>query len=96
MLACSEAIAVAVAAIWAFRAGFEFWIKARFRRPGPALERRPDDQSLRVGARFADGEKAANVGRVPESAGSVATGLIAQLTADAAKRSVQIWPADHG
>ena len=120
-----------------------FWIKARFRHPEPALERRPDDQSLHVGLRFADGKKAANVGRVPEPAGSAATGLImnpvsfggghrhqdrsywvwplppvgpltfvcawaafdipemragtdAQLIVDAAKRSVQIWPADHG
>ena len=143
VLARTEAVAVAVTAIWAFRAGYEFWIKARFRHPGPALERWPDDQSLHVGVRFADGKKAGNVGRVPEPAGSVATGLImnpvsfggghqhqdrsywvrplppvgpltficewaafdipemradtdAQLIVDAAKRSVQIWPADHG
>ncbi len=143
VLVRTEAVAVAVTAIWAFTTGFEFWVKAQFGHSGPALESLPDDQSLHVGVQFADGKKAANVTALPEPAGSVPAGLIlnprsfgasrqhldrsywvwplppagpvtfacewaafdipqahtdtdGQLILDAARRSVQIWTADHG
>jgi hypothetical protein len=69
-------VAVAVTAIWAFSSGFEFWIATRFRQPGPALQTEPDDQSLHIGLRFADGRKVANVGRLPDPAGSVSGNLL--------------------
>jgi hypothetical protein len=34
LLARTEEVAVAVTAIWAFKAGFEFWVWAQFRHPG--------------------------------------------------------------
>jgi hypothetical protein len=76
LLARTQVVAVGIRAIWAFAAGFEFWVHAQFRHDGPALERRPDDQSLHVGLQFADGRKAANVGRVAEPAGSILAGLV--------------------
>jgi hypothetical protein len=76
MLAQTEAVAVAVTAIWAFKAGFEFWISALFRQEGVALERRRGEQALHIGVQFADGRKVGNAGSVPSPAGSVADGLI--------------------
>jgi hypothetical protein len=76
LLARTEVVAVAITAIWAFTAGFEFWVQAQFRHDGLALEEQPDDQSLHVGLQFADGRKVADVGRVPEPAGSDPGGLI--------------------
>jgi hypothetical protein len=76
VLARTGEVAVAVTAIWAFGAGFEFWVGAQFRRPGPALADQAGDQSLHIGVQFADGRKVANVGGVPEPAGSVPAGLI--------------------
>ena len=35
VLARTEAVAVAVMGVWAFRAGFEFWISAQFRHAQP-------------------------------------------------------------
>jgi hypothetical protein len=75
LLARTEVVAVAVTAVWAFRAGFEFWVEAWFHRPGLALQDASDEQSLHVGVQFADGRKVANVGAVPDPAGSVAGGL---------------------
>jgi hypothetical protein len=97
LLARTEPVAVAVTAIWAYKAGFEFWVKAQFRRAGPALESFPDDQSLHIGVQFADGNKAANVGRLPESAGSVSAGLILNpLSFGGGRRHVDrsywVWP----
>ena len=97
LLARTEEVAVAVTAIWAFSAGFEFWIKAEYRESGPALESVPDDQSLHVGVLFADGKKAANVGRVPDAAGSVANGLILRPISFGGgsrhrDRSYWVWP----
>jgi hypothetical protein len=97
LLARTEAVAVAVTAIWAFKAGFEFWIKAQFHQSGPALESQPDDQSLHIGLQFADGKKAANVGRVPDPAGSVPAGLILNpLSFGGGRRhldrSYWVWP----
>lgn len=62
--------------MWEYEAGFEFWVKAQFRRSGPALESQPDDQPLHVGVQFAGGKKVVNAGALPEPAGSAATGLI--------------------
>lgn len=97
VLARTEVVAVAVTVIWAFRAGFEFWIKAQFRHPGPALERQPDERSLHVGVQFADGKKAANVSRVPDPAGSVSAGLIMRPVSFGGghrhqDRSYWVWP----
>jgi hypothetical protein len=76
VLARTQEVAVAVTVIWAFRAGFEFWVRAQFRHPGPALADQADDQSLHIGVQFADGRKVANVEGVPRAAGSVPGGLI--------------------
>jgi len=97
LLARTEVVAVAVTAIWAYQAGFEFWIKAQFRHPGPGLDGQPDEQSLHVGVQFADGKKAVNVGHVPDPAGSVTDGLILNpLSFGAGRRhqdrSYWVWP----
>jgi hypothetical protein len=97
LLARTEAVAVALTAIWAFKAGFEFWIKAQFRHDGPALETCPDDQSLHVGLQFADGRRVANVGNVSEPAGSVPAGLILSPRSSGGgrrhrNRSYWVWP----
>jgi hypothetical protein len=76
LLARTEVVAVAITAVWAFREGFEFWVGAQFRRPGLAQQDSSDEQSLHLGLQFADGRKVANVGRLPDRAGSVAGGLI--------------------
>jgi hypothetical protein len=76
LLARTEEVAVAVTAIWAFKAGFEFWVRAQFRHEGPALADETDDQSLHIGVQFADGRKVANMARVPEPAESMPAGLI--------------------
>ena len=75
ILARTGEVAVAVTAILAFRAGFEFWVRAQFRHSGPALADETDDQSLHVGVQFADGRKVANIARVPEAAESVPAGV---------------------
>jgi hypothetical protein len=76
LLAQTDVVAVAVTAIWVFRSGFEVWIGIRFRQPGLALQTEPDDESLHIGVRFADGRKVANVGSVPNPPGSVPGDLI--------------------
>jgi hypothetical protein len=76
LLARTEVVAVAITAVWAFREGFEFWVGAQFRRRGLALQDTSDEQSLHLGVQFADGRKVANVGRLPDPAGSAAGGLI--------------------
>jgi hypothetical protein len=76
LLARTGEVAVIVAAVWAFREGFTFWVKAPFRQAGAGLQKRPDEQSLHIGVQFADGRKAANAGRLPSPAGSVPAGLI--------------------
>jgi len=75
LLARTEVVAVAVMSISAFREGFELWIEARFRHRGLALQHTADEESLHVGVQFADGRKVANVGSVPDPAGSVTAGL---------------------
>jgi hypothetical protein len=145
VFARTEAVAVAVIGVWAFRAGFEFWLDARFHHTQPPVEGdREPRESVHAGVQFADGRKAANFGRGPalaQDAGSAGValnpggfggglhhrfwsycvgplptaGLVtfvcewaaadipeaqvsldAQLIVDAARHSVQIWPADHG
>jgi hypothetical protein len=76
LLARTDAVAVIVAAVWAFRDGFTFWVRAPFRQAGAGLDERPDEQALHIGVQFADGRKAANAGRLPGPAGSVPDGLI--------------------
>lgn len=65
VLARTGEVAVAVTAIWAYTTGFEFWVRAQFRESGPALGREPDDESLHLGAGFADGRKVVSTGRSP-------------------------------
>jgi hypothetical protein len=97
VLASTGEVAVAVTAIWAFRAGFEFWVSALFRRPGPALADQADDRSLHVGVQFADGRKVANVGSVPGPAGTVPARLILRPVGFGGglrhwNRSYWVWP----
>ncbi len=80
-----------------FSSGFEFWIGAQFRQPGPALQTEPADQSLHIGLRFADGRKVANVGWVPDPAGSVSGNLILSPVSFGGgmlqrSRSYWVWP----
>jgi len=100
LLARTDDIAVAVTAVWAYRDGFEFWLKARFRQ-GDALAEGPydpvDDSSLHVGVQFADGRKAVNAGTVPSQAGSEAEGLILRPYSFGGghfhtDRSYWVWP----
>ena len=63
-------------AIWAYATGFEFWVRAQFRRVRQALGREPDDESLRLGAEFADGRKVVSTGPSPGYAESVPEGLM--------------------
>ena len=97
LLAQTDLVAVAVTAIWAFSSGFELWIGVLFRQPGPALQTEPDDQSLHIGLRFADGRKVANVGRLPGPAGSVPGNLILTPLSFGGgmlhrSRSYWVWP----
>jgi len=97
LMARTDMVAVAVTAIWAFSSGFEFWIGARFRQPGHALQSEPDDQSLHIGLRFADGRKVANIGSVPDPAGSVSGNLILSPVSFGGgmlqrSRSYWVWP----
>lgn len=97
LLARTDMVAVAVTAIWAFSSGFEFWIGVWFRQPGLALQKEPDDRSLHIGLRFADGRKVANVGRVPGPAGSVPGNLILSPLSFGGgmfhrSRSYWVWP----
>jgi len=66
VLARTEAVAVAVIGVWAFRAGFEFWVSARFhhRQPPVSGDMAPQE-SARIGLQFADGRKAASFGGGP-------------------------------
>ncbi len=66
VLARTEAVAVAVIGVWAFRAGFEFWMSAQFRHAQPpASGDMAPQESAHIGAQFADGRKAASFGRGP-------------------------------
>jgi hypothetical protein len=67
VFARTEAVAVAVIGVWAFRAGFEFWVSARFHHAQPPVtgDMAPHE-SVHLGVQFADGRKAANFGRGPE------------------------------
>jgi hypothetical protein len=83
--------------IWAFQAGFAFCIRAHIRDAGRALESEPDDQSLHIGLQFADGRKVANVGSVPDPAGSITAGLILKPRSFGGgrhhrERSYWVWP----
>jgi hypothetical protein len=62
-------VAVAVIGVWAFQAGFEFWLDARFSHAQPPVEGgMAPQESVHVGVQFADGRKGANFGRGPELA----------------------------
>jgi hypothetical protein len=77
VLARTEAVAVAVIGVWAFRAGFEFWMSARFHHglPPPSGATAPH-QSAHIGLQFADGRKAANFGRGPALAPGTEPGVV--------------------
>jgi hypothetical protein len=97
LLVRTDVVAVAVEAVWAFKEGFEFWVKAVFRDRGPALELEPNEESLHFGLQFADGRKVANTGRAPGPAGSVATQLLLRPINFGGgiyhqKRSYWVWP----
>jgi hypothetical protein len=97
LLARTDTVAVAVTAIWAFSSGFEFWIAVLFRQPELALQKEPDDQSLHIGLRFADGRKVANVRHVPGPSGSVPGHLILSPLSFGGgmfhrSRSYWVWP----
>ena len=69
VLARTEAVAVAVIGVWAFKAGVEFWVSARFHHAQPpAHGDMAPQESARIGLQFADGRKAANFTTSPEPA----------------------------
>jgi hypothetical protein len=79
LLAQTDEVALAITAVWAYREGFEFWLKAEFRHRNPRLDGpdgAPYDESLHLGVQFADGRRAVNVGPLPSHAGDEAAGLI--------------------
>jgi hypothetical protein len=78
LLAQTEAVAVAVIGVWAFTAGFEFWVSAQFHHAQPPAHGDMSPQeSAHIGLQFADGRKAANVTSGPEPAGETgAPGLV--------------------
>lgn len=86
VLARTEAVALAVIGVWAFRAGFEFWLDARFRDVQPPAEGgMAPQESAHVGVQFADGRKGANFGRGPEvapGAGPVWRSILVGLVVD--------------
>jgi hypothetical protein len=97
LLAQTDAVAVAVSVIWAFREGIEFWVEAHFRDRQHPRDHLPDEESLHVGLEFADGRKAANIGGLPDPAGSEAAGLILSPRSFGAglrhqHRSYWVWP----
>ena len=78
VLGRTEAVAVAVIGVWAFRAGFEFWVSARFQHAQPpASGEMAPQESVHLGVQFADGRKAANFGRGPKLAQGAAPAGIA-------------------
>jgi hypothetical protein len=96
LLAHADEVAVGITGIWVFETGFEFSLSSRFRRPGAALEDFTDRQSLHIGVQFADGRKAANVGRVPELAGEPAGPIMRPKAMGGGRsyleRSYWVWP----
>jgi hypothetical protein len=67
VLARTEAVAVAVIGVWAFKAGFEFWASARFHHTQPpAHGDMAPQESAHIGLQFPDGRKAANFTTRPE------------------------------
>lgn len=97
LLARTNEVAVAVEAIWAFKSGFEFWLKMLFRAPAPAPDEQTNHQSLHIGLQFADGRRVANVSKVPDPVGSVAAGLLMKPVSFGGgqyyrSRSYWVWP----
>lgn len=77
VLARTEAVAVAVIGVWAFRAGFEFWMSAQFHHAQPpASGDMAPQESAHIGLQFADGRKAANFGGGPALAGGTEPGVV--------------------
>ena len=68
---------MAVIGVWAFKAGFEFWMSARFHHTQPpASGDTAPHESVHIGLQFADGRKAANLGRGPAPAPSAEPGAV--------------------
>jgi hypothetical protein len=65
-LARTEAVAVAIIGMWAFKTGFEFCYSTRFRNSQPpASGELAPQESAHVGLQFADGRTVSNVGASP-------------------------------
>jgi hypothetical protein len=78
LLAQTDEVALAITAIWAYRQGFEFWLKAQFRDRNPRLDGpdlAPYDESLHLAVQFADGRRVMDAGPFPGHAGDEAAGL---------------------
>ena len=85
VLAQTEEVALAVIGVWAFQAGFEFWLDARFHHTQPPVDgAMAPQESVHVGVQFADGKRGANFGRGPE------------LAPDAAFTDVALNPGGFG
>lgn len=77
VLARTETVAVAVIGVWAFKAGFEFWVSARFHHAQPpAHGDMAPQESAHIGLQFADGRKAANFTTSPEAESTGPPGLV--------------------
>ncbi len=97
LLAQTEAVAVAVTAVWAFSTGFELWIGSLFRQKGVALEEESDGQALHIGLQYADGRKIGDVAALAGAARSAAGNLLLRTTSFGGglwqkRRAYWVWP----
>lgn len=83
-VARTEKVAVAVIGVWAFKAGFEFWMSARFHHAQPPVSGdMAPHESVHIGVQFADGRKVANFSRGPAQAPGAEPGVV-------------LWPVGFG
>jgi hypothetical protein len=83
-VARTEEVAVAVIGVWAFKAGFEFWMSARFHHAQPPISGdMAPHESVHIGLQFSDGRKVANFSCGPAQAPGTESGVV-------------LWPVGFG